>query len=38
MLGLRCASLELTGLQQVVDAGGRPLDASLLRLSRLLGI
>ncbi len=38
MLGLRCASLELTPLDEVVAAGGRPLDPMLLKLSRTLGI
>jgi 6-phosphofructokinase 1 len=38
MLGLRCASLELTPLEEVIAAGGRPLDPILLKLARTLGI
>jgi 6-phosphofructokinase 1 len=38
MLGLSCAQLELTDIEKVIDSGRRPIDETMIRLARTLGI
>jgi 6-phosphofructokinase 1 len=38
MAGLSCANIELTPLDKVIHGGRRPLDPSMFKLARLLGI
>jgi len=38
MVGLACAKLQLTDLEQVIQSGRRPLDETMLKLAQTLGI
>jgi 6-phosphofructokinase 1 len=38
MLGLACAQLELTDIEKVISSGRRPIDETMIRLARTLGI
>lgn len=38
MLGLCCSQLELTAIEKVVSSGRRPIDETMIRLARTLGI
>jgi 6-phosphofructokinase 1 len=38
MLGLCCSNLELTDIEKVVSSGRRPIDETMIRLARTLGI
>jgi 6-phosphofructokinase 1 len=38
MLGLSCARLELTEIEKVISSGRRPIDETMIRLARTLGI
>jgi len=38
MVGLSCARLELTAIEKVVGSGSRPIDETMVRLARTLGI
>ena len=37
MVGLSCSALHLNDLEQVINAGRRPLDESMLKLEKTLG-
>jgi 6-phosphofructokinase 1 len=38
MLGLSCSQLELTDIEKVISSGRRPIDETMIKLARTLGI